>query len=287
MRFAKYHALGNDYLVITPHEAGDLPQKPELVQRVCHRNFGIGSDGILIGPIATGESQFGLRILNPDGSEAEKSGNGIRIFSRWLWDHKFVGEKPFRIWTQGGVVNAEVLEEGRVVKVEMGRASFDSRVIPVSGPKREVVNERLDVAGVLFHYTAVTIGNPHCVIFCDRVSTQQVKEFGPLIEKEPRFPKRTNVQFMEVRDHHNIYIEIWERGAGYTLASGSSSCAAAVTAVRLGFCETPITVHMPGGSLDIKIGSENEVIMVGAVTRVAEGEIFNEIFSDKIYPGGI
>ena len=286
MRFAKYHALGNDYLVITPQEAGDLSQQPKAVQRLCHRNFGIGSDGILIGPITSPETQFGLRIFNPDGSEAEKSGNGIRIFSRWLWDHHFVTEKPFQIWTRGGIVNVEVLDEGQIVKVEMGRASFDSQVIPVTGPTREVVDEILEVAGVLLHYSAVTIGNPHCVIRCDRVSTQQVRELGPLIEKEPRFPNRTNIQFMEIRDRHQIYIEIWERGAGYTLASGSSSCAAAAASVRLGLCQTPITVHMPGGSLEIQIKPDNQVIMVGGVTRVAEGNIFDDIFSDKIYSGG-
>jgi diaminopimelate epimerase len=286
MRFAKYHALGNDYVVVTPQEAGDLPQQPKAIQRLCHRNFGIGSDGILIGPITSPDNQFGMRIFNPDGSEAEKSGNGIRIFSRWLWDHKFVTEKQFQIWTRGGVVNVEVLDGGQNVKVEMGRASFNSQLIPVSGPNREVVNEILEVAGSILHYSAVTIGNTHCVIRCDRVSTQQVKELGPLIEKEPRFPNRTNVQFMEIRDQHNIYIEIWERGAGYTLASGSSSCAVAAAAVRLGLCQSPISVHMPGGSLEIQIKPDNFVIMVGGVTRVAEGEIFDEIFSDKIYPGG-
>jgi diaminopimelate epimerase len=286
MRFSKYHALGNDYLVITPQEAGDLPHQPEAVQRLCHRNFGIGSDGILIGPISSPETQFGMRIFNPDGSEAEKSGNGIRIFARWLWDHNFVTEKPFRIWTQGGIVNVEVLDKGQIVKVEMGQASFNSQVIPVSGSYREVVNEILEVAGKTLHYSAVTIGNPHCVIQCDRVSTQQVKEIGPLIEKEPRFINRTNVQFMEVQNRHNIYIEIWERGAGYTLASGSSSCAAAAAAVRLGLCQSPISVQMPGGGLEIQIKPDYQVTMVGGVTRVAEGEIFNEIFSDKIYPGG-
>jgi diaminopimelate epimerase len=286
MRFAKYHALGNDYLVITPQEAGDLPHHPEAMQRLCHRNFGIGSDGILIGPIASPETQFGLRIFNPDGSEAEKSGNGIRIFSRWLWDHKFVTEKPFQIWTRGGTVYVEVLDKGQIVKVEMGRASFESYFIPVAGPNREVVDEILEVAGSMVHYCAVTIGNPHCVIRCDRVSTQLVKELGPLIEKDSRFPNRTNVQFMEIRDQHHIYIEIWERGAGYTLASGSSSCAAAAAAVRLGLCQSPITVLMPGGSLEIEIKPGNHVTMVGGVTRVAEGEIFDEIFSDKIIPGG-
>jgi diaminopimelate epimerase len=286
MKFSKYHALGNDYLVVTPQEAGDLPNQPFWVQRICHRNYGIGSDGILIGPIPTSEAQFGLRIYNPDGSEAEKSGNGIRIFSRWLWDHHFVTENPFKIWTLGGVVVAEVLDESHIVRVEMGQLSFDSQDIPVSGPRREVVNETMQIAGETLRYSAVTIGNPHCVILCNQISTQYVREFGPLVEREERFPNRTNVQFMQIRDQHNIYIEIWERGAGYTLASGSSSCAAAAVAVRLGLGQSPITVHMPGGSLEIYIKSDNHITLIGSVTRVAEGELFDEIFSDKIYPGG-
>lgn len=287
MKFSKYHALGNDYLVITPQEAGNLLNQPIWVQRICHRNFGIGSDGILIGPIPTPEAQFGLRIFNPDGSEAEKSGNGIRIFSRWLWDHHFVTENPFKIWTLGGIVVAEVLDESHIVKVEMGRVSFDSQIIPVSGPRREVVNEIMEVAGETLRFSAVTIGNPHCVILCNRVTTPYVMEFGPLVERDERFPIRTNVQFMQISDQHNIDIEIWERGAGYTLASGSSSCAAAAVAVRLGLCQSPITVHMPGGSLKVYINSDNLVTLIGGVTRVAEGELFDDIFSDKIYPGGI
>jgi diaminopimelate epimerase len=286
MKFAKYHALGNDYLVITPQESGDLSKYPESVRRICHRNYGIGSDGILIGPIDTSQAQFGLQIFNPDGSEAEKSGNGIRIFSRWLYDNGYVFSQPFTIWTKGGVVKAEVINGGKTVKVEMGRASFESRVIPVSGPDREVVNETMIIEGKIFHYCAVTIGNPHCVILCDQVITEQVKHYGPLIESEARFLNRTNVQFMQIQDQHNIVIEIWERGAGYTLASGSSSCAAAATAARLGFCKSPIKVHMPGGILEVDLEADHQIIMTGPVVRVSEGEIFNEVFSDKIYLGG-
>lgn len=285
MRFSKYHALGNDYLVITPREAGDILQHPEAIQRICHRNYGIGSDGILLGPIDTKDAKFGLRIFNPDGSEAEKSGNGIRIFSRWLWDQGFVTEKPFNLWTKGGMVEAQVLDGGRSVKVGMGRVSFDSREIPVSGPAREVINETMEIAGVKLLYCAATIGNPHCIVLCEKVSKAQAMQLGPLIEREERFPNRINVQFMQVLDKNSIYIEIWERGAGYTLASGSSSCAAAATAYRLGLCSPQITVTMPGGKLEIIIHKNGYINMTGSVTRIAEGEISDEIFSDKIYAG--
>ena len=287
MKFSKYHALGNDYLVITPQEAGDLPRQPEMIHRICHRNCGIGSDGILLGPLATPGADFGLRIFNPDGSEAEKSGNGIRIFSRWLWDQGLVHANPFSIWTAGGVVGVQIYAGGKSIQVQMGRVSFDSQKIPVSGPAREVIQETLEIAGEKLLYCAATIGNPHCIILCDQVSTEKVKQLGPLIENEARFPNRTNVQFMRIIDKNNIYIEIWERGAGYTLASGSSSCAAAAAAHRLGFCEPKITVNMPGGKLEITIGVDDQVMMTGPVTRIAEGELSNEIFSDKINAGGL
>jgi diaminopimelate epimerase len=282
MRFSKYHALGNDYLVITPQEAGTLALNPEMIERICHRNFGIGSDGILIGPLPASNADFGLRIFNPDGSEAEKSGNGLRIFSRWLWDHNLVRNQPFSIQVIGGVVSVKIASDGKMIDVDMGHISFDSLQIPVAGPPREVLRETMQIAGEKLLFCAATIGNPHCTILCDQISTEQVKTLGPLIEIEPRFPNRTNVQFMRIIDKHNVAIEIWERGAGYTLASGSSSCAAAATAYRLGLCEPEMNVHMPGGVIKITIDGQWQVSMAGPVTFIAEGEISNDLFSDKI-----
>jgi diaminopimelate epimerase len=282
MKFSKYHALGNDYLVIHPQDAGDLAQQPERIQRICHRNYGIGADGVLIGPFLSSEADFNLRIFNPDGSEAEKSGNGIRIFSRWLWDQGLVHHHHFTIKVSGGIVSVQIAKDGKMIEIVMGKVSFDSQRIPVAGPPREVLRETMEVNGKTLLYCAATIGNPHCIILCDSISTEQVKTLGPLIEKEPRFPNRTNVQFMQIINRKNIAIEIWERGAGYTLASGSSSCAAAATANRLGFCEAEITVHMPGGNLIIEIDKQAEVHMRGPVTFIAEGELSNEMFSDKI-----
>jgi diaminopimelate epimerase len=277
MKFTKYHALGNDYLVMDPAGlAGQLSS--EQVRRICHRNFGIGSDGILLGPLTSTTSRFGLRIYNPDGSEAEKSGNGLRIFSRYLWDRRLVGGEEFEIETPGGTVRATVFENGRQVRVEMGRVSFSSDVIPVAGPPREVLNEVLEVGGRSFTYCAATIGNPHCVVPLAEVSEELARRFGPLIETHPNFPRRTNVQFMKVLDRSNIRIEIWERGAGYTLASGSSSSASAAVARRLGLCEPSVVVHMPGGRLAIEISQDYEVRMTGPVTRVGEGELDPEMF---------
>ncbi|MFM2081524.1 MAG: hypothetical protein RL380_215 [Verrucomicrobiota bacterium] len=283
MKFWKYHALGNDYLVMDP---ADLPRpltKAEVIN-ICHRNFGLGSDGILLGPLPSTKAPFALKIYNPDGSEAEKSGNGLRIFSRYLWDRKLVGNDEFAIETAGGVVRSTVFPGGQSVRVEMGNVSFDSAKIPVVGAKREVLNERISVGGREFTFCAATIGNPHCVLPLAEISEGLARQFGPLLETHPHFPNRTNVQFLQVLDRANIRLEIWERGAGYTLASGSSSSAAAAVAHRLGLVDRSVSVHCPGGVIAIEIGEDFSIQMTGSVTRVGEGVLSPEIFSVKL-PG--
>jgi len=218
-----------------------------------------------------------LRIYNPDGSEAEKSGNGLRIFSRYLWDKGLIGNRPVSIKTAGGPVKAKIDQDGKIITVDMGQVSFDSRKIPVTGPAREVINETIDIKGQILEYCAATIGNPHCVVLRPAVSADEARHWGPLIETDPRFPNRTNVQFMQILDRSNISIEIWERGAGYTLASGSSSSAAAAVAHRLGLCDQEITVHMPGGRIEIEISADYEISMTGSATRVATGTIDPEM----------
>jgi diaminopimelate epimerase len=275
--FAKYHALGNDYIVIDPKNLPS-PLTAERIKTICNRNFGIGSDGILLGPLPSKKAKFALRIFNPDGSEAEKSGNGLRIFSRYLWDRKRVGKDEFAIETRGGLVKATVMERGKTVRVEMGRVSFWSDEIPVTGPRREVINESIHLPGQRFTFCAATVGNPHCVLPLPKISAELARQYGPLLETHLRFPNRINVQFMKVLDRKNIQIEIWERGAGYTLASGSSSSAAAAVAHRLGRCDREISVHMPGGVIAIEIGDGFAIRMTGAVTKVCDGTIAREMF---------
>lgn len=281
MRFAKYHALGNDYIVIDPKDL-PLPLTTVQVKTICHRNFGVGSDGILLGPLPAEKAKFALRIYNPDGSEAEKSGNGLRIFSRYLWDQKLVGSEEFTIQTAGGVVRSTVFDDGRSVRVEMGRVSFWSDAIPVTGARREVLNETISVGGRSFTFCAATIGNPHCVLPLPEIGPELARQYGPLLETHANFPNRINVQFLKVLDRANIQIEIWERGAGYTLASGSSSSAAAAVAHKLGLCDRSISVHMPGGVIAIEIGDDFAIRMTGPVTKVSEGVMAVEMFSAKI-----
>ena len=275
--FTKYHALGNDYIVIDPKDLS-APLTTEQVKAICHRNFGVGSDGILLGPLPSTTAKCALKIYNPDGSTAEKSGNGVRIFSRYLWDTKFVGDAEFALQTDGGIVRSTVFDGGKMVRVEMGKVSFDSEKIPVVGAKREVINEKISVGGREFIFCAATIGNPHCVLPLPEISAALAHQYGPLLEVHPNFPRKTNVQFLKVLDRANIQIEIWERGAGYTLASGSSSSAAAAVAHKLGLVDKNISVHCPGGVIKIEIREGFDILMTGSVTRVANGVISPEMF---------
>ena len=272
MEFLKYHALGNDYLVSTS-EHPDFSKNEltsEQVRKICHRNFGLGSDGILVGGKDDSGNCFTLKIYNPDGSTAEKSGNGLRIFARSLWDRKLVNQSKFKIVTSGGIVSAQVDSSGQSVTVEMGSVSFQSNIIPGTGKGREVLNETLEINGEKLTFCSATIGNPHCVVLHRTISAEETLRLGPLIETHPSFPNRTNVQFLEVLNRNTIRIEIWERGAGYTLASGSSSCAAASVAHRLGLCDAEIAVLMPGGQIDITISENYNIIMKGSVTRIGK-----------------
>lgn len=290
MKFYKYHALGNDYLVINSQDLDSQYPRfeltPEKIQKICNRHFGIGSDGILLGQLQsrvkqseTEEVSFSLRIFNPDGSEAEKSGNGLRIFSRYLWDMGLVKNQPFSIQTMGGTVKSVVENSGQIVRVEMGKISFWSNDIPVAGENREVINQEINLGECKFKFCAATIGNPHCVIILPEVDAKVAKKYGSQIENHPLFPQGTNVQFMKILDRNHIQIEIWERGAGYTLASGSSSSAAAAVAYKLGLCDSKITVKMPGGSISIQVNEDFTIVMSGAVTQVAWGELSKEIFN--------
>lgn len=281
MEFEKYHALGNDYLVFDP-QGKDISFSEKEIIRICHRNFGLGSDGILLGPTNSDQVDFKLRILNPDGSEAEKSGNGLRIFARYLRDIEKVSTQPFRVETLGGVVTCQVSEDKSVIIVEMGKVSFRSDVIPVNvtGEAREVCNESIEVNGKSFQYYAATIGNPHCVVPVKDVNPSLAMELGPTLENHSNFPNRTNVQFLQVIDRNRIKIEIWERGAGYTLASGSSSSAAGAVARKMGLCDENITVEMPGGEIGLLIDDEFNVQMTGPATRVAKMNLDLECLQD-------
>jgi diaminopimelate epimerase len=280
LKFSKYHALGNDYLVLNSAEF-DRELDLDEIRRLCDRHRGVGSDGILWGTARLRGEPVHLRIFNPDGSEAGMSGNGLRIFARCLWDQGYVDGGEFSILTESGPALARVHENGARVTVEIGRASFDSARIPVAGEPREVLDEEIRIDGEPLRFGAVTVGNPHCVILREEVSRAETERLGPKIERDARFPERTNVQFVKILDREHLQVEIWERGAGYTLSSGSSSAAAAALARRLGRCEPRVRVRMPGGEAEVEIAEDYAIRLTGPVVKIAEGLVSNEIFTGR------
>lgn len=258
--FIKAHALGNDYIVLEEKHLPS-PLTPQVIQRLCDRNKGIGSDGILL-EVSSSRADFGLRIYNPDGSEAEKSGNGLRIFAHTLFAKKKVTIPSFTIETAHDIIPIQLSFRGNnldTISVGMGKPTF----LPLP--------EALKIEGSLFDATALSIGNPHCVILKEKLDEEEIRRFGPLIERHPFFPKRTNVQFVRVCSSKRLDLLVWERGAGYTQASGSSACAAAAVCYARGLIENKLDIHMPGGSLSLCIQPDNSLFLEGNAEIVYEG----------------
>jgi diaminopimelate epimerase len=270
----KSHGLGNDYIVLNSKTI-DSKLTKEKIQRICNRNYGIGADGLLVFTDSN-KADFGLRIYNPDGSEAEKSGNGIRIFADYLYGMEFTGKKKFSIEVGGSVVKCEIQivrgkNDVKNVLVEMGNASFTPDSIPVKFDGEETLDMPIFIEGRELIFSAVAIGNPHAVFMVDNLDSIDIKKIGPLIENNPMFPNRINVQFAQIIDRENIMIEIWERGAGYTLASGSSSCGVVSVLNRKDMVDNKVNVHMPGGTLEVSIDKNSMIRLRGPVTRIACG----------------
>ena len=276
--FFRGHGLGNDYVVMDPRELS-FKLSPKNIQLICNRNWGLGSDGILA-LVPTKTADFGLRIFNPDGSEAEKSGNGLRIFARYLHATGKTKKKHFTVDTKGGLVTIDLhidrQGDAAAVTVEMGRATFKPAALPCTVQADELIQQSIQAAGRSLRFTGVSVGNPHCVLFKpagESWSREDLLALGPALENHPIFPKRTNVQLAVPTGPKDIFILIWERGAGETQASGSSSCAAASAAVRLGLVKSPVTVKMPGGTLNIDVARDFSLTMRGPVAEVARGTL--------------
>ena len=263
----KYHCMGNDYLVYDPNR-NPMPLHRAAIARLCDRHFGIGADGILVGPCFDND-RMSVKIYNADGSEAEKSGNGMAIIARYLRDRNYVQKNSISVDTIAGVEHVFYLnEEGTRLKVSMGLPSFWSDEIPMTGQRREVINEILVFDKIPYVTTCLSLGNPHCVIWMNEISKELVCRIGNISESAEYFPEKVNTQLLNVLDRTNIQIEIYERGVGYTLASGSCACAAASAAYRMGLADRNMYVHMPGGLLEVEIRDDGEVYMVAGVGYV-------------------
>jgi len=282
--FVKSHGLGNDYFVLD--QAGISFQLNEKnIQLLCDVHYGIGSDGILL-KVPSAKADFGLKIYNPDGSEAEKSGNGLRIFAKYLYDYGHTSGKIFTIETLGGIVTAEVTKEtnskANRIKVDMGKAIFSSRLIPVICDEPECFDHPLNIIDGTYLINCVSVGNPHCVILRDQLVMAEILKHGSDIENHPMFPNRINVQFAKVLSRNEVEILIWERGAGYTLASGSSSCAVAAVMVKKGLTDRKLTVKMPGGVLQLEVDEQWNIRMEGDVKEIASGYLSDQLVAEVL-----
>jgi len=277
LRLYKAHGLGNDYLAVD-HAALEGRDLAAAARILCDRHRGAGSDGLLV-HVPTSDADFGLRIFNPDGSEAEKSGNGLRIFAAFLGHRGHLGGRErYTVETAGGVVEMTMHPspaEGLLdVEVEMGRAVFRSAAVGLAGDDRDTVAEPIVLEdGRELRVTALSVGNPHAVVFGEPVDDEGLREVGEAVARQPAFTRGVNVQLAEVLGPATVAIRIWERGVGPTLASGSSSCAAAAAAVKRGLVEAgPVTVHMPGGTLQVNVGKDWSLTLRGPVEEIFFGE---------------
>lgn len=280
--FVKTHGLGNEYIVLDKENISfELTQK--AIQRICNVNFGIGSDGILL-KVPSAKADFGLQIFNPDGSEAEKSGNGLRIFCKYIYDYGFTKNNEFSVETKGGLVKAKIIEtsnnRAKLISVEMGKAHFNAKEIPTNFETEEVIGERIQAGDKEYEVNCVSMGNPHCVVIKEQLDIDEIKKYGTFIENHSKFPNRTNVQFAKVISRSEAEVLIWERGAGFTLASGSSSCAVASVLKKRNLVDGKVKIKMLGGELIIEIDNDWNVKMTGEVRQIAEGVLNAELIED-------
>lgn len=276
VQFSKWQGLGNNYIIF--HEE-ELPFEltPERVRLLCDRNVGIGADGILVIGPRSGEDRFGLRIFNPDGSDAEMCGNGVRMVARKLKMEGSITGDSVVLETGAGPIRPK-LGEGYTVRVDMGVARFGGEKL--AGFEGEAIEASLSAAGRSFVFTFVDVGNPHAVIQSPwPLELVPLHEVGPVIEVHPFFPRRTNVEFVKVVGEHEAKVRVWERGVGETRACGTGATATAVALVRTGRCTSPVTVELPGGKLVVDVQPDWRVFMTGPAEEIYHGDLSSEFLA--------
>lgn len=276
LKFTKMHGCGNDYIYINCFNQS-VSDPSQLSSLISDRRYSIGGDGIiLICPSEKADAK--MRIFNKDGSEGKMCGNGIRCVAKYLLDYGIVKkDKNLKIETLSGIKDLDVLENSEkeaLVRVNMGEASLNADDIPMIFEKEKVISEPITINDEKYKITCVSMGNPHCVIFCDEVYSAKVKDVGSKLSSHKMFPEGVNVEFVSVVDDANLTMRVWERGSGETLACGSGACASVVAAVQNGLCEKnkDITVHLRGGKLTVRY-SDDGVFLMGNAVKVFEGEI--------------
>ena len=276
-RFVKMHGIGNDFPVFDHTQPGapTIEQIGAAAVALCDRRFGIGGDGT-ISILPSDKADFGMRMFNPDGSEAEMCGNGIRCFAKYVYDFGLSQKTELTVDTLAGILTVALTLENDVVsgvRVDMGEPRLNRAELPMEGPSGQVLHELIKLNGEPFHITGVSMGNPHIVFFPDEATDELILRVGPQLEKHPAFPKRTNVHAAQVVGRDELVMKIWERGAGPTLACGTGACAVGVAAHLNGLTGRDVLVHLPGGDLRIQWGIDNHVYMTGPATTIYEGTI--------------
>jgi len=276
LKFTKMHGIGNDFVVV--NALSDAPEEerlPEISRKITDRKFGVGGDGLIL-VLPSRVADFRMRMFNPDGSEAEMCGNGIRCFAKYVFDRRLIAEPTIKVETLAGVKFLKMLTRGgkvEAVRVDMGSPRLLRSEIPMRGDDNgKVIGEGLRAEGRRFEITAVNMGNPHVVIFDDNLDTFPVTRYGPAIENHKSFPQRTNVQFVQVCNPGEIIVKTWERGAGETLACGTGACAAVVACVLNNKTGRNVLVHLPGGDLRVEWTGDNRVVLTGPAEEVFEGD---------------
>ena len=278
IEFVKMHGLGNDYLYINCIKNREPLFPEELAKRLSNRHFGVGADGIIL--VCNSKiADFKMRIFNSDGSEAEMCVNGIRGFAKYVYDYNLIDKNEFTIDTSAGIrkvklntLNKSITEN---ITVDMGEPILHPVKIPVLTREEPPIKDlKIVIKNKIFTITCVSMGNPHAIIRLHNLEDINIKEYGPLIENRSEFPKRTNVEFIEIKDRSRIKMKVWERGAGETLACGTGACASTVASVLNGYTERKVVVELLGGELEVEWNEEDShVYMTGPATTVFRGRI--------------
>ncbi len=268
--FSKWQACGNDFVLVNVFDA-ENKQEIEYIEhhvvKICDRHFGVGADGVIL-ILPSKIADFRMRIINNDGSEAEMCGNGIRCFAKAVVEAGLTDKRKFTVETGAGIIVPELQDDGLVV-VDMGEPVLEGAKIPVAGFGNDrIINEGIEVDGDSYKMTCVSMGNPHCVVFVDDINKVELEKIGPKFEVHGAFPRKTNTEFVQVKDKNHVRMRVWERGAGITLACGTGSCATAVACILNKKTERNIEVELDGGKLNILWGDDNRIYMTGPATKV-------------------
>lgn len=276
LNFIKMHGLGNDFILInSTREKIEGIKLHSLAIEICDRHFGVGADGLLI-LWPSEKADFRMQIINSDGSEAEMCGNGIRCFALYVYENSEEKKEVISVETKAGIVIPAIIVEDNTIQgieVDMGVPRLKRSQIPMLGDEKEkVLNEEIKINNQTFKFTAVSMGNPHCIIFADNLDAINLEDIGPKIETNALFPESTNVEFVKVLNRNEIEVKVWERGAGVTLACGTGACAAVVAANLNNKTDKNVLVHLPGGDLAIAWEEDNHITMRGPAEKVFEGK---------------